>query len=168
MKLIITGTPGTGKTSIAKALSKSLKVKVLNEKDFINAQKLGKLDEKTGEIEVDVKELEKKLNLWLGKQKNAIVEGHLLCETRLKADLVIVLRAEPKFLEKRLAKRNYKQEKILDNLFAEQNGYCLKKAQKNYGRKKTVEVFSSKSIKETSSIILKELGLFEKRKLLKH
>lgn len=157
MKLIITGTPGTGKSTLGKALAKKFKCRLVSEIAFVKRHGLGKLDKASGELVVDTKKLEHALNLLLEKQKNVVVEGHLLCETRLKADLVIVLRQDPAALEKILAKRGYNDVKVLDNVFAERNGYCLMQAKKHYLHKKIVEVFVAKSIKETTSKILSEL-----------
>lgn len=156
MIVVITGVPGTGKTAVSKALAKKTGFRAINEKDF--CQKNGLLEKgKNGEFEVDLKRLEKKLKWFLPKAGNVFLEGHLLCDLRLKADLVVVLRASQKELQKRLEKRGYSDEKILDNCFAEENGYCLKNAEKNFGAKKTFSVFSGKSIKETTNAILKEL-----------
>ncbi|MBN2126837.1 MAG: AAA family ATPase [Candidatus Diapherotrites archaeon] len=131
MILVITGTPGTGKTEIAKELSKKLGFKVINEKEFALTHKLGKLN-KEKEIEIDVKKMQKKLLISLKKEKNQVIEGHLLCEMKIPANLCVVLHANSSILEKRMKKRGYSDEKILDNIFCEETDYCLKKASKNY------------------------------------
>ena len=47
MRIIITGTPGTGKTAIAEILGRKIKHKALNEKDFCGKKRIGKIDKKT-------------------------------------------------------------------------------------------------------------------------
>src|SRR3989338_2859298 len=119
MIVVITGVPGTGKTSVAKSLAIKTKAKVINEKDFCLKNRLGKLDKRTGEHVVDLKRLEKCLNRKLSESNNTIVEGHLLCGIKLKADFVVVLSCPEKDIQKRLEKRGYSAEKILDNCFAQ-------------------------------------------------
>lgn len=153
MRIIITGTPGTGKSAIAKALSKKLECRAVNEKDFALRHGIGRLEGK--ELIVPLEELEKKLNAFLEKEKNAIIEGHLLCELKLKVELCIVLRAEPGEIMKRLEKKKYNIEKVFDNVFCEQTAYCLKHARKNYG--KGVLEARSKTIKGNIAYIIREL-----------
>ncbi|MCL2157046.1 MAG: AAA family ATPase, partial [Methanobrevibacter sp.] len=64
--------------------------------------------------------------------KIAIVEGHLshLCE---HCDKVIVLRLNPKILEKRLEKRDYLKSKIQENLEAESLAVCSVEAFQKHG-----------------------------------
>jgi adenylate kinase len=130
MLIIITGTPGTGKTTIAKKLSKKLGFDLINEKDF--ALNNGLANPFNGkEIEIDVNDF-KKMLLKAINGKKVILEGHLLCEISLPADLCVVLTAKPKIIEERLKKRKYSDEKILDNMFCEEINYCLNKAKKKY------------------------------------
>ncbi|MDO8633863.1 MAG: AAA family ATPase [archaeon] len=157
MKLAITGTPGTGKTVLAKSLAKKLKAVVINEKDFALRKKAGRQNKRLGEVEVDVKKLEKELNKELKKHENAIVEGHLLCEARLSVDAIIVLTFDPFKLQKRLEKRGYAPEKVLDNVFCETISYCLEKTKKNYQKQKIIIVPSEKTISGTIKKTISEL-----------
>lgn len=157
MRIMITGSPGVGKTSIAKALGKSLKCRVVNEKEFAVEQGIGKWDSKNEELVVPLGKLQKALNQVLGKEKNLIVEGHLLCETKLKVDAVVVLRLHPELLQTRLGERSYNAEKIQDNVFCEGIDYCKKHVLRRYPEKKVLEVDSKKTIKETTNHIIKEL-----------
>ena len=153
MKIIITGTPGTGKTVIGKKLAGKLKYELVNEKDFALKTKTGK--RKGKEVEVDLKKFGKKMNEFLKGKNNAIIEGHLLCEMRIKADLVFLLRTERKVLEKRLKKKGYNEVKIQDNIFCEETGYCRKKALKNYS--KVIEIRNEKSLNSSLQKILKKI-----------
>lgn len=157
MKLAITGTPGTGKTALAKSLAKKLKAVLINEKDFALEKKAGKLNKRLGEVEVDVKKLAKELNKELEKHKNVIAEGHLLCEARLSVDAIIVLTIDPFKLQKRLEKRGYTPEKVLDNVFCEITGYCLEKTKKNYQKQKIIIVPCEKHISGTIKKVIKEI-----------
>ena len=157
LKLLITGSPGTGKTTISKAVAKELKCMAINEKEFAFANKIGKWNTEENELEIGPKELEKALNKELSKHDRIVVEGHILCETKLDVDYAIVLRIDPELLEMRLERRNYNPEKMMDNVFCEGIDYCRKHLAKKYPKKRIIEVQSQKTIKETKALIIKEL-----------
>jgi len=157
MRIIITGTPGTGKTTAGKALARRLKGKYVNEHSFCLRHGIGKIDGKSRELVVDAKQLEKALKKSLAKEKNFVLEGHLVCETKVPADLIVVLSCGPKELEKRLGKKGYSDEKALDNLHCESTQYCLKKATANYGKRLVLRADNSKGIKKTLALIIKAI-----------
>jgi len=153
MKIIITGTPGTGKTVIAGKLGKKLEYKVINEKDFALKTKSGK--KKGKEIEIDTKKFEKKINEFLKEKDNLVLEGHVLCEMKINVDKIFVLRTKREILEKRLKKKKYNEVKIQDNLFCEEIDYCSKKALKNY--KKVTEIMNEKTLNSSIQKIIKKI-----------
>lgn len=130
--IVITGTPGTGKTAVTVSLGKALGLSVLHVNDMVKKKKKLSLGKEGGSIVVNLKELKKEL-----KGFDGIVEGHVLCEVRLPAK-VVVLRTDPKELEKRLEKKRFGKKKIQDNVEAEALDYCLIKARENY--KKVVQI----------------------------
>jgi len=157
MKLVVTGSPGTGKTTIAKKLARKLKCKYINEHELALEKGFGKFDHKTSELVLALKDLKKYASQALEENKNLVLEGHVLCEIRLKVDAVIVLRVHPEILEERLEARGYNAEKTQDNVFCEGIDYCKKHALRKYGKRKLIEVRNEKEIKETLNHILKEL-----------
>jgi adenylate kinase len=164
MRIIVTGTPGVGKSSIAKALGKRLHYRVVNEKDFAVQHGIGKWDEKEEELVIPLARFGKELSELLQKEKNVILEGHLLCELRLPADFVVLVTIDPEALEARLRLRGYGEEKVQDNVFCEGIDYCKKHLLKSYPEEKIVEVQGGKSIKETLDRIIQ--GLKEKGAVL--
>ena len=129
MILCITGTPGTGKSTLAKQLAKRLKYKKINLTLFIKKEKLRqRYDPILKTYEVDAKKVVKKL---LPKLKeNIIIDGHLSHELPAKVvDLCIVCTCNPKILSKRLKKRRYTKEKIQENIDAEIFEVCLHEAE---------------------------------------
>ncbi|PIN85393.1 MAG: hypothetical protein COV47_02380 [Candidatus Diapherotrites archaeon CG11_big_fil_rev_8_21_14_0_20_37_9] len=163
MKIGITGTPGVGKTAIAKMLGEFIKIQPLNEKEFALKEGIGEFDKEENELVVPLKKLEESLNKYLKKQKNAIIEGHLICEIKADFDYIIVITCDPEILEARLEMRGYKAEKVQDNVFCEGIEYCRKHAARKYPKKKRIEVESRKSIKETFEAIIIELNKRENK-----
>lgn len=130
MKIIMTGTPGVGKSTLAKLLAKQMNIELISLSRFAKENKL--VDKNS---EVDIKKLSKKLS-FLKNKSNYILEGHLACEIPLPADFVFVLRSNPKILSNRLKKRKYSKEKIEENVMSEILDYCLILCEKNYQTKR--------------------------------
>ncbi|MBN2477845.1 AAA family ATPase [Candidatus Micrarchaeota archaeon] len=156
MKIIITGTPGTGKTSCAEELSRKLKIELVDIKGIIeNADALRKNE--SGENEVLMPKFRNALKKYLKDKRDWIMENHLLCELKLDAEFVFVFRTQKDILEKRLKKRKYSPEKIQDNITAELIDYCYLKAKKN-NKGKLFEVdTSSRTVKQTVEVIMDAL-----------
>lgn len=160
MRILITGSPGVGKTSIAKALGKRLKCLVFNEKQLALEKGIGKWDEENDELIIPLGEFAQQIEELFKRERNVVVEGHLLCEIRLKPDFVVLIRLHPEALEARLESRGYTAEKVQDNVFCEGIDYCKKHVERNYPGGRIVEIGSGKTIKETLDRIIK--GLKEK------
>ena len=159
MIVLITGTPGTGKSTVAKALKQRLGQgwAVINDREFCSKHKIGSFDKKAQELEVPLKKLESKIKQQLSKNSNIILEGHLFCETKIPADIVVLLHAHPKLLETRLLEKGYDQLKVLDNVFCEMTDYCKANVLKNFGKNKVLELNNDKGLKEITAKILKEI-----------
>lgn len=127
MRIVITGTPGVGKSSIADMLGKKLKLPVIHLTEFSKKKKLI-VGKEGGSLVVDTKRLRKELE----KVREGIIEGHLACEFPLKNAVVLVLRCNPAVLEKRLKARHYPKQKIHENLECEAIDYCTQVAEKHY------------------------------------
>ncbi len=155
MIVLITGVPGTGKTTISKILSKKTGYPLVQTNKLIAEKGLwGRVEE--GAKVVYIKKLEKLLNSLIKKEKDLIIEGHLLCDMKLKADYVIVLRTKPPVLRKRQERRRYPKKKIYENLMAEVLDYCTINAEQRY--RKTYEVDTSKGPAKSVSGCMSILG----------
>jgi len=128
MILLLTGTPGTGKTTISRLLSQELEAKLVLVNQLVDQKHLytGLDPEKNYKI-VDLPnllgEMDEISQNYQGSKDWLIFEGHL-SHYYQPADLVVVLRASPSILEKRLEKRGWKPEKIKENLEAEALDIC--------------------------------------------
>lgn len=122
MKIALTGTPGTGKTSVAEELSE--KFNVVNLTDFIKDRGLGEQSEK--EFEVDVDAMVERLEEELEGSEDVLVEGHLA--HHFPAEFCVVLRCRPDELRERLKQRDYKHSKIEENVESEALDVVLQEA----------------------------------------
>jgi adenylate kinase len=118
MIIAITGTPGTGKTEVAKALSKRLKWPWFSLNDIAEEKDLyqGYDDERMVKI-VDIEKLKEEVNILASLHKNIIIESHYAHD--MPSDLIIVLRTEPSVLRKRMLAKGFRPEKIAENMEAE-------------------------------------------------
>jgi adenylate kinase len=134
MILVVTGSVGSGKSTIARALADKLKLKYLDVNLLIEQNNLrGKYLDKFDSYEVDVK----KLNLFLVKlikksKFNLIIDSHLGHYLNPKyVDYCIVCKCDLSVLKKRLFYRGYSKLKIRENLDCEIFDVCLIEAKEN-------------------------------------
>lgn len=116
-RVAITGVPGSGKTTLAQALSAKARVVHLNDlaKD---AGLLTEKDEARGSFVVDMDDLADALNAALSREtRPVVVEGHFAHE--MDVDVVILLRCDPLVLVERLRARGWSEEKVRENVEAE-------------------------------------------------
>lgn len=158
--ILITGTPGVGKSSVSKALAKRFKIKrIINEKEFALSKGLGKWDKGRDELVVPLGKFAKALNAELKKNTGgAIIEGHMLCEAKVNVDVVVVLRTHPELLQAGLERRGYNAEKVQDNVFCEGIDYCRKHVLRRYPKKRVVELYVKRTAAETASALVEILG----------
>jgi len=114
LRIAITGTPGTGKSTVGKILSERLGIPVYNLSELIREEKLyTEFDKERDAYIVDVE----KLREFLKGKGNYIAEG--LVAHYVPADLIVVLRARPDVIVERLKPRGYSDEKLKENAEAE-------------------------------------------------
>lgn len=143
--IAITGTPGSGKTTIANKLSKRIRNSVLiRVNEVVKEKGLFSSYSKDGARIVKMRELQKELEKRVRASKGTVIlEGHLLCEMKIKGATAIVIREHLARLRPRLLKRGYSTAKIRDNLVSEAIDYCGERAARNYTR--TFEIISGKA-----------------------
>lgn len=113
-RVALTGTPGTGKTTVAERLDD---VRVIHLNAF--AKDHGLVDDDGG---VDVRLLDTYLTNELADREDTVVfEGHLAHDLR-DLDLIVVLRCAPDRLAQRLAERDWSKDKLRENMEAEALG----------------------------------------------
>jgi adenylate kinase len=122
MLILISGVPGTGKTSVAEVLAKKLKAKELDIKRIAHKNRLilG-YDDKSKSLIIDEKKISRAVEKEL-KNKTGIfiIASHLSHFIKPElAKLMIVLRCNPDILERRLKRRGYSGDKLGENIMCE-------------------------------------------------
>ncbi|MHC1611503.1 MAG: adenylate kinase family protein [Candidatus Methanospirareceae archaeon] len=113
MLLAITGTPGTGKTSVCRALGLEYidLNRVIEEQGFYTG-----IDRGRGCLIADLDRLKRYVQQQ-GEEKLLVIEGHLA--HLLSPEVAIVLRANPAVLAERLRQKGFPAQKIHENVEAE-------------------------------------------------
>lgn len=150
-RIIITGTPCTGKSTVADLLGARLGVPVTH----VNALVTGK-PKKTKTVFVNLKKLRTRL-----LKTRGVIESHLLCEFGLPSSTVFVLRCNPAVLAQRMKKRGYSARKRRENLECEALDYCSILAEKNYGGRRVFDVDTTKQT--LKQVVEKILEILQKR-----
>jgi len=119
MLIGLTGTPGTGKTSVSKFIERKRHWKVIHLNEMIKEEHLyTEIDEERDAVIADMELVRQRLKEMINGKENELIilESHL---AHYIADIVIVLRLYPAELKRRLEERGYSEEKIRENIEAE-------------------------------------------------
>ncbi len=118
MIISITGTPGTGKSSVSRILAKKLGANLIDIRGLIEKKKIPYgWDRKRNTRIVATLDLKKAVEKRISRNKVNIVEGHL--SHFLRSDFTFVLRCNPAELQERLRKRGWSPGKIHENMVTE-------------------------------------------------
>jgi len=113
----LTGTPGTGKTSLSAEL-RSRGYNVIDGKEHIRSHGLmGELDKERDTHEVDLDDLNDSLQEYRDSDELYILDSHL--SHFMDSSGIIVLRCDPNILAERLRARGYGDQKVLENVQSE-------------------------------------------------
>ena len=131
----ITGSPGTGKKTLAKGLSSITGYRVININSLCISRGAISGRDKYGII-ANIPKLKKIVAKQI-RDDNFLLVGHLLPYILSPKDteLAIVLRCNPYILEERLKTRGYPEKKTLMNIGAETLGTCYVDTVKKFGYK---------------------------------
>ena len=142
MIIALTGTPGTGKTTICHILGKKYRIIDINRMITDEGLHTGR-DELRGSVVADMEALQGRVNeLVKGEKETIIIEGHLSHYLEGN-DAVIVLRTRPGILTRRLEKRAYSKEKVRENVEAEALDLILVETTQMHDRVYEIETTTS-------------------------
>ena len=142
--IIISGTPGVGKSTISKQLSSKLGCGLVSVGDLVKDEHLfTSVDRKRDTLVADMDQVSERLKSVISDSSGTvIVEGHYAVDV-IPAEavkLVFVLRRDPEELRGVLGKRGYGDEKLRENVAAEVLDVCLYDAVDRCGAEKVCEV----------------------------
>jgi len=141
--ILVGGSPGTGKTKVAKILGSKLSVEVISLGDLADDTGCIKAEDKarnTGIINEDCL-IDALLDLTDDKSKRMVIEGHYIdLVPSSSVQWVFILRTHPETLKIRLSERNYSDEKVLENVEAEVIGVCQMDALDAFGESRVFEI----------------------------
>ncbi len=155
--IVITGTPGTGKTTIAEKVAEKLGCRLISLSKFALEKNLIKrYIEHLDSYDVDFEAMRKALKEECKPGELILIEGHVVDVIPSEyVELAIVLRLNPLELEERLRRRGYSEEKILINVQSEILDSCLVDAIANFGEEKVFELDATeKSLEEVVDEVL--------------
>lgn len=122
MKIAVTGTPGTGKTTVSR-LFEQQDYNLIHLTEYVKEKGLGEEGEK--EFEVDLEKMREVLK----DEDFDVIEGHLA--HHVPVDVCVVLRTRPDKLRERLSERDYSEEKVDENVQSEALDVILSEAVEN-------------------------------------
>jgi len=154
--VVLTGTPGTGKTRVSQVLCES-DWHVLDLNGLAKScGLLGQYDAQDKAHEVDIKTLEKVVKSVLAHlEKPIVIDGHLACEIKIGGAIAFVLRCNPDELKSRLEKRGYGAPKIAKNSLAEMLDYCTVSCERNY--RQVIELDTTSSTPEGIAVKIMQI-----------
>jgi len=133
VRVAVTGTPGTGKTTATDLLETDLDVVHLNE--AIREEDLyERVDEDRDSVVADLDAVTE----WLGDRDDIVIDSHLA--HHLDADRVVVLRCRPDVLEGRLIERGEGEASAAENAESEALDVILSEAVDAHGVESVYEI----------------------------
>lgn len=141
MRVALTGTPGTGKTSATEALDTVFDTDSDTALDVVHLNEVireeGLTEGTDPERDTLVADIEA-VRDWLGDRDDVLVESHLA--HHVDADRVIVLRCEPAELERRLIERGETAATARENAESEALDLILSEAVATHGEDRIYEI----------------------------
>jgi len=168
--IIITGTPGVGKSSVSKQLSSELRAELLSIGDLVKEEGLYiRDDRKRDTLVADMEKISNRVKNIISRSRGTlIIEGHYAVDVVPLENirLVFVLRRDPEELKETLRNRGYGEGKVRENVAAEVLDVCLYDAVDRCGTDKVCEIDVTGRIpKEVTQEIIEILKEKKKCKL---
>jgi len=165
--IVVTGTPGVGKTLFSNLLASKLNALHIDIGELVKQEKLWNTIDKTrGTLIADTQKLSKRIQdiIKNSQQDNIILDGHYATDVIPARNIhkVFVLRREPEELRQSMLKKGFKGKKLKENLAAEILDVCLHNAVKNCGIEKVCEIDTTD--KKPEEAVKEALAVLEGKK----
>jgi adenylate kinase len=145
--ILVTGTPGVGKTVISRLLASKLNGLHINLAELVKREELTSgVDEVRQTLIADMGKVSERVQKIIrGCEEDVIVDGHYAVNVVPEKDvhLVFVLRKHPDELKKFMENRGFRNSKLWENLAAEILDVCLSDAVEACGIDKVCEIDTS-------------------------
>ena len=153
MKIAITGTPGIGKTTVAKVLAKKLGYRYIDLNEIAKQHRffLGYDEQRKAKV-VDIERIKEYV---ASLNENIVIDSHY--SHLMPVDIIFLLRADIDLLKKRMIRKGWKKRKINENLQVE----IFEIIKEECWGKKFYEVYTDKGTNETVDEILWLLNVLE-------
>ena len=142
--LVLTGTPGVGKSTVSRQLASSLPGHHINVSDIIGAEQLVCGTDKTRKTQIaDIPKVARRIaEIAEENEGYIIIDGHFASDLVEAKNLFMafVLRRDPVELQSILRKRGYDPDKVSENIASEILDICLVDALQAYGKGKVCEI----------------------------
>ena len=151
--ILVTGTPGVGKTSVSRLLASKLDAVYINLAELVERERLiSGVDKARETLIADTPRVSKRVQeIIKSSEGDVIVDGHYAVDVVSTKDVhvVFVLRRDPDDLKGLMENRGFKERKLWENLAAEILDVCLWDAVSACGSDKVCEIdVSGKRIEE--------------------
>jgi adenylate kinase len=146
--ILLTGTPGTGKTAVASILGERLGWQVVHLNDLVGEEMVLGVEGDSRVVDLD---LLGEAAMGRISDETCILEGHLSHLLGLEG-IVVVLRTDPAELKGRLERKGFGPEKVRENLESEALDVCLVESMERYGEVYEVDT-TDRTAEETAEAV---------------
>jgi adenylate kinase len=164
--VLVTGTPGVGKTTVSRLLASRLDAVYISLAELVKREKLiSGVDKVRATLIADMDKVSKRMQeIVKSFECDIIIDGHYAVDVVAAKDvhMVFVLRRDPSELKSVMENRGFDERKLWENLAAEILDVCLWDAVSACGSDKVCEIdVSSKRIEE---VVEDMISMLERRK----
>lgn len=165
----MTGTPGTGKTTVSRLLAKTVHAKYVNPKTLFSRKGIDYTYDASRKTRiVSIRKLRNSLSsLARRTDRGLVIDSHIAfgMTSLPRLERVIVLRCNPAALEQRLKRKHYSKRKISENLLAEILDICLWDAVQSYGWRRVAEIDTTNM--QPAGVVQLAIRALKKRRIQK-
>lgn len=141
--IIITGTPGVGKSTLSQALAQRLGAPFIDLGELVKTERLhAGFDRSRGSFIIDEKRVRRRLADILDSSRKIVIASHSVGRIvpRGADSFAIVLRLDPVLLYRRLLRKGWAKRKIWENVESELLDVCYYDAVQSLGAEKVFEL----------------------------
>ena len=164
--VVVTGTPGVGKTVVSSLLASRLNAFHIDLGKLVEQEKLWSGVDKTRKTLIaDMSKVSKRVQEMIEhSERDIVLDGHYAVDVvpAKSIRIVFVLRREPDELRRLMEKRGFEGKKLKENLAAEVLDVCLYNAVKVCGAEKVCEI--DVTGKKTDKVVEETVAVLEGKK----